>query len=99
MDIVNPSTSEEDVSKQEDVNGKRSDFGKMDEKSMLYKMKPSNDLLYMYPSKEKDNIIPTKIEDCSKICSMEINMFPEKFSFWRKMKFVNLELTLISPMN
>ena len=79
MDIVNPPTSEEDANEQEDVIWKREeDFEKVNETSMLYEMKHSNDLLYMYPSKEKDNIIPTKIGDCSKISSMERHMFPEK---------------------
>ena len=84
MDIVNPSTSEEEVSDQEDVIWKREeDFQKMDEKSLLNEMKPSNDLLYMYPSKARASINPTMIENCSKISSMDKNTFPERFSFCR----------------
>ena len=80
MDIVNPPTSEEDANEQEDVIWKiEEDFEKVNETSMLYEMKHSNDLLYMYPSKARASI-STKIENCSKISSMDKNMFPERFS-------------------
>ena len=49
MDFVNPPTSEEEVNEQEGMK-KEEDFGKVDEKSMVYDMKPSNDLLRQHYS-------------------------------------------------
>eukprot|EP00091_Calanus_sinicus_P017741 TRINITY_DN38443_c0_g1_i1.p1 TRINITY_DN38443_c0_g1~~TRINITY_DN38443_c0_g1_i1.p1 ORF type:complete len:106 (+),score=22.28 TRINITY_DN38443_c0_g1_i1:74-391(+) len=74
MDTVNHSTS---GNRQEGINRKREDnAGKVDGASIVNDMKSSNDLLYMYPAKEGDNTVRTKIEDGSPSYAM----FPEKLN-------------------